>query len=189
MKIDEGILKSEFLDEFLSIAYMYNILVKNPRKKVNRLSFDALLWIILSLICIVLLKLLSFYYDNYRMSHLFSPDPYCKLFLVYATIMSIVALSVGIYIHFNTQNLISKLIDEYRNHYLIIEEDFLEFCVKGEKHRLELDDILFLLINKYSLCFFTKNPLLNVAVDIKYKNKVLEVISEDIEIIDNSNLY
>ena len=189
MEMEDQIEKPEFLDELLSVFFMYKILVKNPRKKVNRLTFDALLWIIVPLICLALLKLLSIYYYDYHMSHLLSPDPYCKFFIYYAAIISCIALSIGVCIHFKVQNMIPQLMEEYRNHKLIITKDFLEFYVKGEKRRVKSDEILFVLINKYSLCFFSNDPLLTVGVPIENKNKILNVISDDIVIIDNSMLY
>jgi hypothetical protein len=189
MEMDNQIEKPEFLDELLSVFLMYNILVKNPRKKVNRLTFNALLWIIVPLICLALLQLLSIYHHDYRMSHLFSQDHYCKFFLDYAKIISCIALSIGVCIHFKVQNMIPQLLEEYRNHKFIITKDFLEFYVKGEKRRLKSDEILFVLINKYSLCFFSNDPLLSVGFSIKNKNKILNIISDDIVIIDNSMLY
>ena len=58
-----------------------------------------------------------------------------------------------------------------------------------KEHNVKSEDIIFILINKYSICFIQKDDSKIIAVDAKYKNEIINAVNENIKIVDNSDLY
>ncbi|WP_407374103.1 hypothetical protein [Methanobrevibacter sp.] len=73
---------------------------------------------------------------------------------------------------------------------LIIDDDYVEMVIGNEITRIAISEIQYVLLNRYSICFLPKKSSLKlIAVDIDYKDSVIQAIPDKSLIIDNSNLY
>lgn len=167
---------SKFIDEVLSVAFLYRKLIKNPRKKIRGLSFNILLAMIVSSSFIAILKAFPIL-ENY--------NPWLN-FIVCVICLGV--FSLGLVNYIKVKNKISEFEDVVLNSRLIVEKDFVEWNCGGEKYVIKSEDLLFILINKYSICFIQKNDSKSIAISTKYKNEIIS-ICEDAKIIDNSDLY
>ena len=90
--------------------------------------------------------------------------------------------------------LIRRRISKFKNRgfvrKLVIEDDYVELTVGKEKSRLEMSEIQYVLINKYSISFIpNKVNLTLLSIGISYREEVLNNFSHKELIVDNSNLY
>lgn len=170
-------ISEKFIDEVLSVSFRRKKLIKNPRKKVHGFSFNTLLAMIVSLAFIGILKLFPIldYYNHW-------------LYTI-ACIISVFGLSFGLVIYIKAKNKISELKDLSLNSKLVIEKDFVGWYGSEKEHNVKSEDIIFILINKYSICFIQKDDSKIIAVDAKYKNEIINAVNENIKIVDNSDLY
>ena len=68
--------------------------------------------------------------------------------------------------------------------------DYVELTVGNEKSRLEMSEIQYVLINKYSISFIPNKPNSTlIAIGISYREDVLNNFSHKELIVDNSSLY
>lgn len=181
---DENKISEKFIDEVLSVSSRRKKLIKNPRKKVRGYSFNALLAIIVSLAFIGILKLFPIldYYNHW-------------LYTI-ACIISVFGLSIGLVTYLKAKNKISELKNLTLNNKLVIKKDFVEWYGREERSTIKSEDIILILINKYSICFIQKNDSNIIAVNVKYKNEIINAVNEikntvneNIKIVDNSDLY
>ena len=90
--------------------------------------------------------------------------------------------------------LIRRRISKFKNRgfvrKLVIEDDYVELTVGKEKSRLEMSEIQYVLINKYSISFIpNKANSTLLSIGISYREEVLNNFSHKELIVDNSNLY
>ena len=90
--------------------------------------------------------------------------------------------------------LIRRRISKFKNRgfvrKLVIEDDYVELTVGNEKSRLEMSEIQYVLINKYSISFIpNKANSTLLSIGISYREEVLNNFSHKELIVDNSNLY
>ena len=72
----------------------------------------------------------------------------------------------------------------------VLEEDYVELTVGNEKSRLEMSEIQYVLINKYSISFIpNKANSTLIAIGISYREDVLNNFARKELIVDNSSLY
>ena len=174
---DDDKISEEFYDEVLSVSYRRKKLIKNPRTKVRGFSFNALLAMIVSLAFIGILELFPIL------------DYYNHWLNIIACIISVFGLSFGLVNYLKAKTKISELKNLTLNSKLVIENDFVEWYGSEERYYVKSEDIIFILINKYSICFIQKDDSKIIAVDVKYKNEIINAINENIKIVDNSDLY
>lgn len=85
---------------------------------------------------------------------------------------------------------ISQLKNPGADKRLVIEKDYVEMSIDGEKSRLLMSEIRYVLINNYSIAFLPQNVNSKmIAIDVAHKNEIINSINEKDIIIDNSDLY
>lgn len=165
----------KYYDEALYIASNYNKFIKNPRKKAIGLTRYAFFLTGVSLIFLAIFTALTLT----RHSNLY----------FYIAILFAVAVIMGIIYYLLIKSRISKLRKNNDTKKLIIENEYIELIVGKQRFHMEKSDIQYVLINKYSLCFLPRLKTDIIAIEVKYKNQVLENLNEKSLIVDNSDSY
>lgn len=168
---------SNYYNEVLAVMSNYKKLVKNPRQKIRRLNIQAL---VLTGISIVFLVIFTVFYLQSR-----SNVMYLAVIIIFA-----VAFVLGIIYNALIIRRLSKFKNNDADKTLVIEDDYVELVVGNERTRLEMSEIQYIIINKYSICFLPReiNSTM-IAINIRYKDSVMNAISNKEIIVDNSSLY
>ena len=166
-----------YYNEVLAIVSDYKKLVKNPRQKIKGVNRQA---ITLTVISVAFLVVFSFLYLQNRSN---------TLYLIVVAIFAI-AFVLGIIYNVLIRKRISKLKNKSSDRKLVIEDDYVELTVGNEKSRLEMSEIQYVLINKYSISFIpNKANSTLIAIGISYREDVLNNFARKELIVDNSILY
>ena len=178
MEIEINKIESDaYYNEVLAIVSNYKKLVKNPRQKIKGVNRQA---ITLTVISVAFLVVFSFLYLQNRSN---------TLYLIVVAIFAI-AFVLGIIYNVLIRRRISKLKNRGSDRKLVIEEDYVELTVGNEKSRLEMSEIQYVLINKYSISFIpNKANSTLIAIGISYRDDVLNNFARKELIVDNSSLY
>ena len=178
MEIEMNKIESDaYYNEVLAIVSNYKKLVDNPRQKIKGLNRQA---ITLTVISVAFLVVFSVLYLQNRSN---------TLYLIVVAIFA-VAFVLGIIYNVLIRRRISKFKNKGSDRKLVIEEDYVELTVGNEKSRLEMSEIQYVLINKYSISFIPNKPNSTlIAIGISYKEDVLNNFSHKELIVDNSSLY
>ena len=109
---------------------------------------------------------------------------------LYVVIIFLVAFVLGIIYNILIYRRISKFKNNASDKKLIIDDDFVEMRIGKEQFTLNLNDIQWIIFNRYSITFLPKSEGATlIAVEIKYRNQVIANIKEKSLIVDNSDLY
>ena len=166
-----------YYNEVLAIVSNYKKLVDNPRQKIKGLNRQA---ITLTVISVAFLVVFSVLYLQNRSN---------TLYLIVVAIFA-VAFVLGIIYNVLIRRRISKFKNKGSDRKLVIEDDYVELTVGNEKSRLEMSEIQYVLINKYSISFIPNKPNSTlIAIGISYREDVLNNFSHKELIVDNSSLY
>lgn len=166
-----------YYNEVLAIISNYKNLVENPRQKIKGLNRQA---ITLTVISVAFLVVFSVLYLQNRSN---------TLYLIVVAIFA-VAFVLGIIYNILIRRRISKFRNKGSDRKLVIEDDYVELTVGNEKSRLEMSEIQYVLINKYSISFIpNKANSTLIAIGIRYREDVLNNFSHKELIVDNSSLY
>ena len=178
MEIEINKIESDaYYNEVLAIVSNYKKLVKNPRQKIKGVNRQA---ITLTVISVAFLVVFSFLYLQNRSN---------TLYLIVVAIFAI-AFVLGIIYNVLIRRRISKLKNKSSDRKLVIEDDYVELTVGNEKSRLEMSEIQYVLINKYSISFIpNKANSTLIAIGISYREDVLNNFARKELIVDNSSLY
>ena len=178
MEIEMNKIESDaYYNEVLAIVSNYKKLVDNPRQKIKGLNRQA---ITLTVISVAFLVVFSVLYLQNRSN---------TLYLIVVAIFA-VAFVLGIIYNVLIRRRISKLKNRGSDRKLVIEEDYVELTVGNEKSRLEMSEIQYVLINKYSISFIpNKANSTLIAIGISYREDVLNNFARKELIVDNSSLY
>ena len=178
MEIEMNKIESDaYYNEVLAIVSNYKKLVENPRQKIKGLNRQA---ITLTVISVAFLVVFSFLYLQNRNN---------TLYLIVVAIFA-VAFVLGIIYNVLIRRRISKFKNRGSDRKLVIEDDYVELTVGNEKSRLEMPEIQYVLINKYSISFIpNKDHSTLIAIGISYREDVLNNFSRKELIVDNSSLY
>lgn len=178
MEIELNKVESDaYYNEVLAIVSDYKKLVKNPRQKIKGLNMQAVTLTVIALAFLVIF--LALYIQNRSNS----------LYLIVVAIFAI-AFIMGIIYNVLIRRRISKLKNKGSVRKLVIEDDYVELTVGNEKSRLEMSEIQYVLINKYSISFIpSKVNFTLISIGISYREDVLNNFSHKELIIDNSSLY
>lgn len=178
MEIEMNKIESDaYYNEVLAIVSNYKKLVENPRQKIKGLNRQA---ITLTVISVAFLVVFSFLYLQNRSN---------TLYLIVVAIFA-VAFVLGIIYNVLIRRRISKFRNKGSDRKLVIEDDYVELTVGNEKSRLEMSEIQYVLINKYSISFIpNKANSTLIAIGISYKSDVLNNFARKELIVDNSSLY
>ena len=178
MEIEMNKIESDaYYNEVLAIISNYKNLVENPRQKIKGLNRQA---ITLTVISVAFLVVFSVLYLQNRSN---------TLYLIVVAIFA-VAFVLGIIYNILIRRRISKFRNKGSDRKLVIEDDYVELTVGNEKSRLEMSEIQYVLINKYSISFIpNKANSTLIAIGIRYRGDVLNNFSHKELIVDNSSLY
>ena len=178
MEIEMNKIESDaYYNEVLAIVSNYKKLVDNPRQKIKGLNRQA---ITLTVISVAFLVVFSVLYLQNRSN---------TLYLIVVAIFA-VAFVLGIIYNVLIRRRISKFKNKGSDRKLVIEEDYVELTVGNEKSRLEMSEIQYVLINKYSISFIpNKANSTLIAIGISYREDVLNNFARKELIVDNSSLY
>ena len=166
-----------YYNEVLAVVSDYKKLVKNPRQKIKGLNRQA---VTLTVIAVAFLVVFSVLYLQNRSN---------SIYLIVVVIFAI-AFVLGIIYNVLIRRRISKLKNRGSVRKLVIEDDYVELTVGNEKSRLEMSEIQYVLINKYSISFIpNKANSTLISIGISYREEVLNNFSHKELIVDNSNLY
>ncbi|WP_292885556.1 hypothetical protein [Methanobrevibacter sp. UBA212] len=178
MEIEMNKIESDaYYNEVLAIVSNYKNLVENPRQKIKGLNRQA---ITLTVISVAFLVVFSVLYLQNRSN---------TLYLIVVAIFA-VAFVLGIIYNVLIRRRISKFRNKGSDRKLVIEDDYVELTVGNEKSRLEMSEIQYVLINKYSISFIpNKTNSTLIAIGISYKSDVLNNFARKELIVDNSSLY
>ena len=146
----------EFYDEILFVAAHYRKIIINKNKKVTKLSTYMIKNLIISLIFTIILTL---YYlktkskfEFFMIGVLIALIAYCVYYLFY----------------------IRKRINEFVNYKgkdtITIDNKKIEFKDENNSFKVEWDNIAFILVNKYSICFIPKTRQ-NAMITLNRENK------------------
>lgn len=168
---------SQYYDEVMGVQSNYKKLVKNPRRKIRPLSFNALVLTGISVVFLVIFAALK----------IMNPDnsPYLYVVIIFA-----VATVLGLVYYKMIKNSISKFKNSFSPRKFIIEKDFVELQAGEEKSRIEFSNIQYVIINNYSICFIPRNPNEKIiAIRKEYKSQIVNFEGYESLIVDNSSLY
>lgn len=167
----------DYYGEVLAVMSNYGKLVKNPRQKIRGLHKQAMMLTGIALVFLVVFSILYAMDMSYTL--------YFYIIIIFA-----VALVLGIIYNILINRRISQLKNPGADKRLVIENDHVELSIDGEKTRLLISEIQYILINNYSISFLPQNINSKmIAVNVAHKNEILNSINEKNIIIDNSDLY
>lgn len=167
----------DYYGEVLAVMSNYGKLVKNPRQKIRGLHKQAMMLTGIALVFLVVFSIL------YAMDRSY-------ILYFYIVVIFAVALVLGIIYNILINRRISQLKNPGADKRLVIENDHVELSIDGEKTRLLISEIQYILINNYSIAFLPQNINSKmIAVNVAHKNEILNSINEKNIIIDNSDLY
>ena len=168
---------NDYYGEVLAVMSNYQKLVKNPNQKIRGLNKQAILLTGISLAFLIIFSLL------------YMSDSSNTMYL-YVVIIFLVAFVLGIIYNILIYRRISKFKNNASDKKLIIDDDFVEMRIGNEQFTLNLNDIQWIIFNRYSITFLPKSEGATlIAVEIKYRNQVIANIKEKSLIVDNSDLY
>ena len=178
MEIEVNKIESDaYYNEVLAIVSNYKKLVKNPRQKIKGLNRQAITLTVISLAFLVIFSVL------------YLQDRSNLLYLIVVLIFA-VAFVMGIIYNILIRKRISKLKNRDSDRKLVIEDDYVELTVGNEKSRLEMSEIQYVLINRYSISFIpSKANSTLIAIGISYREDVLNSFARKELIVDNTSLY
>lgn len=176
IKIDK-IGSKNYYAEVLSVMSNYKKLADNPRQKIRGITSQA---IILTAVSFVFLAVFTALYLQDMSNSLY----------FYVVVIFAAAFVLGIVYYLMINRRISQLKDVDLDKKLIIESDYVEMVIGDEKTRLEMSEIQYVIINRYSISFLPKNADSKmIAIDRNYRDLVVKEIADKNLIVDNSDLY
>lgn len=176
IKIDKNSSKNYYA-EVLSVMSNYSKLIKNPNQKLRLLTTQAIMLTAISLVFLVVFAVLYLRDQSYTL-------------YLYVVAIFAVALILGVVYNILINNRISKLKNNYNDKKLVIEDDFVEMTIGDERSRLEISEIQYVIINRYSIAFLPRNNTSKlIAVSVDYKDDVLNAIGNKGIVVNNSDLY
>ena len=168
-----------YYDEHLYVVNYYKSIKKKPQKKVHRMTRLLLGYEVFALLYIALLC--------FACKGNFSTFTYVAL-----TGLVIVALTVILLLGRVVKGL-NDLMKENLQKTIEITKDEVSYLDENKKVSIKWDNVEFVVINKYSTAFFSKDATnLIISVSMDYKTQVLQGIEEagrmDL-VVDNSGKY
>ena len=166
----------DYYNEFLYVAFNYKKILNNPNKKAKKITNSLLLYGLF-----IILSILLFIY--------FYKTDNSKLYLVFIG-MFIFILLADIFMLFFSCNRIKEYMNEKGSKTINIEKDFISYKDNNKSFRVDFDDLKYVVINKYSICFIPKNKLSAlISVNIEHKKDVIDAFlkyKKDYLIVDNN---
>ncbi len=156
---------AEYYDELLFIQSNYKKILNNKIKKVSRMTMSFVKYAVLSIIffCLTLLLYLKTK-DNFY-------------FIICGVYILLVICSL--YLVLITKKRVKELMTNDEDTIININTKNIEHKSTNSIFKISWEDMAFVLINKYSICFIpktTKNSL--VCVPISYKEDIIKLLKK-----------
>ena len=169
----------EFYDEILFIAAHYNKLINYRNKRINKLSNYMIKNIIIS---IILLVLVGYYYLKTKSKFEFA-----------MIIMLVALLLYSIYYLFVIRRRINEFVNHKGKETITINGKLIEFKDENNSFKVDWDQIAFILISKYSICFIPKTrQSAMITFGVQNKDKLIKALNKynkENLLVDNSSRY
>ena len=171
--------KNEY-DELLEVIDKARLIIKNPKKKVKLHTKMLIKNIVLCVLCIPLYFALVML-DSNNIFH---------LILMGVILISIVTLILMLV---STNKKINTYIENARECTLEVLDEKVIFNDKNKKLEFKWDEIKYIVVNKYSICFIPYTlPNLVVSVPVSVKEELMKSLiklNKIEKLIDNSDMY
>lgn len=166
MKIEiDKVGSKKYYDEFLYILSNYKRILDNPRIKAKS---SVLTFLYTDIICVLTLAMCLFFYLKDKDIIFGILSIVFILFLIIFTTLTIAA-------NMRIKNLMSKCGKKV----IDITQDFVCFTDDSKEIKVKWNDIAYIVINTYSICFIPKSiDSILISINVDYKEKVLEAIKE-----------
>ena len=171
--------KKEYYDEVLYVSSHYKRFLNNPTRKAKGEAQNTIVWTIIT--TVILIVFLIMYFTTKSMNNLYIAGLY-MLILAYALYYL---------------SLVNKRIDLMMNSDLKksveINNQYVEYEDGKQSLKINWDEIAYVMIQKYSICFIPKSPTsLFVTISRLYQDQVLKAVEQAGKsslVIDNSKAY
>ena len=171
--------KKEYYDELLYVSSHYKKFLNNPNRKAKGEGQNTLVWTILA--AVILVIFLIMFFTTKSMTNLYVAGLY-MLILAYA----LYYLSI-------VNKRIDLMMNDGLNKTVEINDQYIEYEDGKQTLRIKWDEIAYVMIQKYSICFLPKSPTsLFVTISRLYEDQVLEAVQKagkDSLVVDNSKAY
>jgi hypothetical protein len=171
--------KKEY-DELLEINELSKTLINNPKKKVNLHTRSLIKRLLLCVICVLLFIALIMMGTNTKM----------HLVLMGIILVSSIILIVML---IQTKSKINKYANEVCESTIDFSNDEINFYNKNHKCKLLWNNIKYVIINKYSICFLPyKMPNIVVSVPSSIREDIIKILiklNKQDKLVDNSSKY
>lgn len=178
LEIKERGLK-EYYDEFLYVASKYKSFLKNPIRKAY--SSVKMLYFSIAYIFLAIFLITYFYIMDKNYLYVF--------FLGILLILLLFSIFYTIFV----KKRIKAFMSEKGTKYISFDEHKVEYQDNDKKVKIDYNDIAYIIINKYSICFLPKkSSKILISISTDYKEKVIECLIKYDKInllVDNSTLY
>ena len=178
--IDKKECGRDFYNELLYISSKYPMLKKNPNTKAHSVTKIFSIYITIGFLMMVGFFLLYLRYTKW-------------IFLLILLFMSIYFF-MSLYFLYDSIKFVNKEVKEEDDSILTINNSGVRIT-RGKKldYKIDFKDIMYVLINKYTVVFLPKEKSnLMIGVASKYKKEIIKELKDlkkDDLIIDNSKLY
>ncbi len=157
-----------FYNEILYVQTNYKKILKNPSKKVKKLTTSILLYLLTALVAI----LISLYFYMQDKPH--------NIFQYYAFFFLILFIFAFFYLLLVNRRL-NQLVDYSKKNQSTISIDNNNISLIKDKSTVSItwDSLQSIVINKYSIIFLPKDiSSLYIAINTEYKEEILKVIKK-----------
>ena len=178
-KIRKKRTKEEY-SEYLSSSNYVKKLIKNPKKRIPSFNRKLSEYIILSVILLVVTLIEEFFIKHDR-------NNYMIIVPLVIVLISLIIIKIMTYMETKTFSELDDYID------CSVNDKKIVFRYKKDSIESKWDNIKYIIINKYTICFIPNVlPGNFVSIPIEYKNKIIKVLktyNKEELLIDNSKLY
>lgn len=168
-----------FYDEFVYLSFHYQDIHKNPKKKTHFISYEAILYSVISIL--LTLFFLYLYVTDKSTFHLLG-----LIFVGFVFLLSLLYLFLAFLCIHKHRNVSGTITIDF-------SKDGIQMSTSYGTFLLPYSDISFILIEHYGICFVPKEKVKPMmAISKKYSDFVLKAIKkyqQEELVIDKSNLY
>lgn len=156
---------SNYYDEFLFIAYNYNKINNNPNMRIHGLTFNAYIYLIISVVIGIIFTILYFIFR----------DKIC-LFTVILFILTSILSFVHIYL---LKRCINKYINSHKKSTIEINKSGILAETEDSKFEIEADVLKAIIIGKYTITFIPNDSSKHfITTRIEYKDKIVKALKK-----------
>ncbi|MBR5340600.1 MAG: hypothetical protein IK151_01595 [Erysipelotrichaceae bacterium] len=169
----------EYYDELLYVSARRKEIQKNPHKKIESFTGYMTRYNLLAAGSIVFMIVCAFVFNN--------------VIFLFMGITAFILLIIGLISMRNGKKGIEQFLEEKGTKLITIDENGLEFVDNEKNIIMKWDDILNVIVNNYSICFFPQilsNTIISLTKDhLEEIKEALSFYGKSDLLIDNSSLY